>query len=202
MPSSPKVQKELILKTAMDLLIREGYAAINIKAVANELGCSTQPISRQFGSMDGFRKELLTYCIGHMKQYFGVSGNCVSEIVLGISKGYVTLAFDFPNIYKYFYMNEHEEEKMNTLFQTLRSDGYERIIEMLQEEYHMPESCAKEFLNHLNYYVHGIASYVAIGFVGISRQEVMEKVQRVSESFLKNWQEMTGCEGKQYEKDR
>jgi hydrogenase maturation factor len=88
MPSSPKVQKELILKTAMELLIREGYAAINIKTVANELGCSTQPISRQFGSMDGFRKELLTYCISQMKQLFCVSGDCVSEIVLEIAKGY------------------------------------------------------------------------------------------------------------------
>lgn len=190
MPSSPKVRKELILKTAMDLLIREGYAAINIKTVANELGCSTQPISRQFGSMDGFRRELLTYCITQMKPYFCMSGNCVSEIVLGIAKGYVTLAFDFPNIYKYFYMSEHEEEKMYILFQTLRSDGYESIIGKLQEEYHMPEPCAKEFLNHLNFYVHGIASYVAIGFVEISRQEVMEKVQRVSESFFKSWKEM------------
>ena len=53
MPSSPKIQKEVILKTAMDLLIREGNGAINIKTVAKELGYSTQPISRQFGSYSG-----------------------------------------------------------------------------------------------------------------------------------------------------
>ncbi len=190
MPSSPKIQKEVILKTAMDLLIREGYGAINIKTVATELGCSTQPISRQFGSMDGFRKELLTYCIYQMKPFFCVTGDRVSEIVTGIAKGYVTLAFDFPNLYKYFYMSEHEEEKMSTLVQNLRSDNYSKIIEMLHEEYAMSEAHAKEYMSNLNFYVHGIASYVAVGFEEASKQEVMDKVQRVSESLLKYWQEM------------
>lgn len=189
MPSSPKVQKEVILKTAMDLLIREGYGAINIKTVAKELGCSTQPISRQFGSMDGFRKELLTYCIHRMKPFFCFAGDSVSEIVTGIAQGYVTLAFDFPNLYKYFYMSEHDEEKMSTLVQVLRSDNYSKIIGMLQRDYGMAEAYAKEYLDNLNFYVHGIASYVAVGFEEASKQEVMDKVQKVSESLLKYWQE-------------
>ena len=41
MPSSPKIGKERILQAALNLLIREGYAALNIKALANELGSST-----------------------------------------------------------------------------------------------------------------------------------------------------------------
>ncbi|MDY4839983.1 MAG: TetR family transcriptional regulator, partial [Lachnospiraceae bacterium] len=42
---SPRVQipKEKILETALQLLIRDGYEAITIKAVAKELGTSTQP---------------------------------------------------------------------------------------------------------------------------------------------------------------
>jgi len=70
MPSSPKVPKEKILKAALDLLIREGYGAINIKALAKEIGCSTQPISWHFGNMDGLRRSLtehaLTYAYGKM----------------------------------------------------------------------------------------------------------------------------------------
>ena len=192
MPSSPKIQKDVILKTAMDLLIREGYGAINIKTVAKELGCSTQPISRHFGSMDGFRKELLIYCIYRMKPYFCVTGDRVSEIVTGIAKAYVTLAFDFPNLYKYFYMSEHEEERMSTLVQNLRSDNYSKIIGMLCEEYAMSESHAKEYLSNLNFYVHGIASYVAVGFGEATKQEIMDKVQSVSESLLKYWKENCG----------
>ena len=55
MPSSPKIKKEDMLQAALELVARDGYAALNIKAVARELGCSTAPISWQFGGMDGLR---------------------------------------------------------------------------------------------------------------------------------------------------
>ena len=190
MPSSPKVQKETILKTAYDLLLREGYVSINIKTVANELGCSTQPISRQFGNMEGFRKELLVYCTEQLKPFFSMEGEQVSEIVSGIAKGYITLAFDYPNLYKYLYMMEHEEQRMCTLADTLRSENYGKVIKMLMEEHQMPEAYAKEYMNNLNYYVHGIASYVAVGFVDATKPEIMDRVQRVNDALLKNWREM------------
>lgn len=191
MPSSPKVQKEVILKTAFDLLLREGYGAINIKTVAQELGCSTQPISRQFGSMDGFRKELLGYSIEQLKSFFSVTGENVSEIVAGIAKGYINLAFDVPNLYKYLYMSEHAEERMCELINRLRGENSGRVIEMLEAEYGMPEAYAREYIKNLNFYVHGIASYVTVGFVELSKQEIWDRVERVSEALLRNWKEMT-----------
>lgn len=190
MPSSPKVQKETILETAYALLLRDGYASINIKTVAQELGCSTQPISRQFGNMEGFRKELLSYCIAHMSAYFSAEGELASEIVGEIAKGYVSLAFDCPNLYKYLYMSEHEEERLGELVSSIRSVSYEKIIRMLQDEYRMPEGYAKEYITNLNFYVHGIASYVAVGYIGMSKKEVMDRVQGVSEALLRNWNEM------------
>ena len=44
MPSSPKIKKEDMLQAALDIVVEEGYAALNIKAVAKKLGCSTAPI--------------------------------------------------------------------------------------------------------------------------------------------------------------
>ena len=41
MPSSPRIKKEDMLQAALELVSRDGYAALNIKAVARELGCST-----------------------------------------------------------------------------------------------------------------------------------------------------------------
>lgn len=45
MPPKTQIPKEMILKTGLDLVIREGYEVINIKRLAKEIGCSTQPIS-------------------------------------------------------------------------------------------------------------------------------------------------------------
>ena len=49
MPRSVQIIKEKILAAAMNILIRDGYSAVNIKSIAKELECSTQPIAWQFG---------------------------------------------------------------------------------------------------------------------------------------------------------
>ena len=40
--------KQIILETALQMLIREGYGAITVKTLAAEIGCSTQPIFSNF----------------------------------------------------------------------------------------------------------------------------------------------------------
>lgn len=39
-----QISKEIILETALRMLIREGYNSITVKTLAAEIGCSTQPI--------------------------------------------------------------------------------------------------------------------------------------------------------------
>ncbi len=39
MPRSVQISKEKILKTALDILIRDGFSSVNIKSIASELGC-------------------------------------------------------------------------------------------------------------------------------------------------------------------
>lgn len=45
MGSIARIPKDQILDAALKMLIRDGYDSINIKTLAKELGCSTQPIS-------------------------------------------------------------------------------------------------------------------------------------------------------------
>ena len=53
--------EEDILQTALEIVTQDGYAALNIKAVAKKLGCSTAPMSWQFGGMEGLRQELIPF---------------------------------------------------------------------------------------------------------------------------------------------
>ena len=38
------ISRDMILEAALKILIRDGYAAVNIKTIASEIGCSTQPV--------------------------------------------------------------------------------------------------------------------------------------------------------------
>ena len=53
-----QITREMILKAAYELLDESGIGAVAIKTIAARLGCSTQPVSWQFGSMLELKKEL------------------------------------------------------------------------------------------------------------------------------------------------
>ncbi len=52
------ISREVILDAALKILIRDGYAGVNVKTLAKEIGCSTQPIVWHFENMDGLRLAL------------------------------------------------------------------------------------------------------------------------------------------------
>lgn len=184
MPSSPKISKQFMLETAFKMLCRDGYAAINIKTLAKEIGSSTQPISRHFGSMDGLRKELLDYCIGFLESFFQVEGETAFDIVMEIAKGYIEVAFQYPNLYKYFYMSEQDGERMSMIVQTLRLTNYNKLIERLEKEHGISSKAAAEFVHNMTFFVHGIASYVAVDFGSYTKEKALERIQKAGRSFL------------------
>ena len=65
-----QITAEVILENALQMLIRDGYSAINIKTLAAQIGCSTQPIVWHFENMQGFRKAFYEYCIAYARSQF------------------------------------------------------------------------------------------------------------------------------------
>ena len=45
-----------MLQAALELVSKNGYAALNIKAVAGELGCSTAPVS--YTHLDVYKRQV------------------------------------------------------------------------------------------------------------------------------------------------
>ena len=185
MARKTQISKEVILEAAFQMLLREGYASINIKTLAKEIGCSTQPIAWHFGNMEGLRTELLDYCVRFVGGIFnGIRGEHVADEIEHIAQGYVTLAFDYPHLYKYFYMSDFDGKKMNELTKHLRAENYEKAIQMLKQEYGISEKVALQHMINMQMYVHGIASYMVTQRSFSSREEAMQMIRGANEAFL------------------
>jgi len=184
MARKTQISKEVILESAFHMLLREGYAAINITSLAKEIGCSTQPIAWHFGNMEGLREELLEYSLRFLKDRFTVASGGVSGILEGIASRYVELAFDYPNLYKYLYMSEHDGEKMGQIAHSLRAENQDKIIHMIEREHDISKEAAEKYLMNLQLYVHGIASFAVTKIPFPSKEVVMQMVHEVNETFL------------------
>jgi len=185
MARKTQISKDVILEAAFGMLLREGYASINITSLAKEIGCSTQPLAWHFGNMEKLRAELLEYCLDFLKDRFAVEGEDVSGVLEGIAFRYIELAFDYPNLYKYLYMSEQDGEKMAATAQALRARNHDKVIQMLEKTHNITAEAADKYLLNMQLYVHGIASYAVTKVAFPSKEVVMQMVHDASEAFLK-----------------
>ena len=56
MPKKASVTKDMIISVAIDI-VQKGES-LNVRAVANKLGCSIQPVFYNFATMDELKKEI------------------------------------------------------------------------------------------------------------------------------------------------
>ena len=59
MPPKVKVTREQIVQAALALVRESGAQALNARAVANRLGCSTQPVFSNYATMEELKLDVL-----------------------------------------------------------------------------------------------------------------------------------------------
>ena len=185
MPSSPKIKKEDMLQAALELVARDGYAALTIKAVARELGCSTAPISWQFGGMDGLREELIPFAEQYVEdKYYSRNENEVAAFEQR-GRGTIDLALENPNLFRFLYTGERSQI-LSTGFrlQTNNPDidnMYQKMAELLE----ITLNQVMDFAMTMMVYTQGIGTLIASGIVKDTKENMYRMLHNTGLTYLK-----------------
>lgn len=184
MPRNVQITKEKILTAALDVLIREGYSTVNIKSIARELNCSTQPIAWQFGNMDNMRealtKEAVTYA---NKKMMPTSMDCI-EAFWQIGYGYINLAFDTPNLFRFVYMGESKNYCRGGFNSILTDKGNAVLIDKLYPYLNISKEQAEMLFQRMIVYTHGMVSLVVAGVLNCTKEQVYSIVKDFGSDLL------------------
>ena len=176
MPSSPKIPKEVILENALNVLRRDGYESVNIKAVAKEIGCSTQPISWHFGNMEGLRRELSEYARKvAIELITSVSADSV-EGFLELGVNYIKLAIEDKNLFRYIFMNGCGTYVADGLSAFSLSGDNLLITQSISDALGIPQEQTARCIEDLSVYANGLATYIATGVLSITIDEAKERL--------------------------
>ena len=185
MPSSPKIKKEDMLQAALEIIIQDGYAALNIKAVAKKLECSTAPISWQFGGMDGLRQELIPFAELYVEDtYYSLNENEFATFEQR-GKGTIDLALEKPYLFRFLYMGERRPHLITGFeLQPDDSDGinvYKKIADMLE----ITVKQAMDFAMTMIVYTQGIGTLIASGIVKDTKENIYRMLHNTGMTYLK-----------------
>ena len=160
MPPKVKITKKDIIGTAVELVRANGEGAINARAIAGAMNCSTQPIFSNFSTMEKLREEVI---IAAYERYLGFlkseleSGKYPQYKSFGMA--YIRFAKDEKELFKLLFMRDRTGE--DTVFST----DFEESVQMIMKANGVTRERAR--LMHLEMWtcVHGIGVMIATSFL-------------------------------------
>lgn len=183
MPSSPKIPKETILQHALEMLIQNGYASINIKALAKRIGCSTQPISWHFGNMENFRNALTEYALDYANEKM-LSASEGMWAFSNVGIGYIDIAYDEPNLFRYLYMSGESGYHAGGFDIFTTADANSAMIEQIAKQLDISADKVNDFFRNTIIYTHGLACFVVSGLIKATKEELYAMVHQGANGFM------------------
>lgn len=196
---SPRVQipKEKILETALQLLIRDGYEAITIKAVAKELGTSTQPISWTFGNMENFRTALAEYALAYANQKMHSDSYDSMEAYGKVGTGYVDMAYDEPNLIRFLRLDEKRLQGSGGLGGSFDEKAKADRRKAFAGQYGCTEEEAEKFMLNMMIYTQGLVSMILADGINIAREDAHQLLHKMAGMMIRSFAKEKSmiCEG-------
>ena len=106
MPPSVRFTREAVMNAAYQLIRREGPSALNARAVAKELGGSTQPIFRLFSGMEELKTAVTELALTTWKDRLCERLRTSAFPYLTIGMSFLVFARDEPELFKLLFMRD------------------------------------------------------------------------------------------------
>lgn len=165
MPPKIRVSKEEILAAAVKLVREQGEGGINARALAGELGCSTQPIFSNFASMEEVRAAVLSECNKVYGAYIEkemATGKWPRYKAFGMA--YIRFAIEEKELFRLLFMRDRSHEAKSA------EDAPNEVYAVLQEQLGVSREDAKLIHFEMWVYVHGIATLLVTSYQSMSEE--------------------------------
>ena len=168
MPPKIRITREEIVRAATELVRREGANALNARSVAAELGCSTQPIFSNYGTMEELKAAVIVSAESVYRDYAGeetARGEYPPYKAGGMA--YIRFAAEETELFRLLFMRDRSGETIPE--ETELGADMEALV---RGNTGLDGDTAKLFHLEMWAFVHGIAVIIATDYLKLDRELV------------------------------
>ena len=184
-----------MVSAALRVVQANGIDGLTAKALADELGTSTQPVFTAFGSMDALRQAVHAAALDIYDRY--MNAGLLEDIpFFGAGMQYIRFAREEPALYRLLFLSETANTAAGTMqrLQTMVCPALRRIYRLTGEE-------AEVYSRDLWLVVHGLATLIVNGGCPYSDREIGQLLTGVSLSVCKAIKEIPGFASGEFDRD-
>lgn len=158
MPRKPVIRKEDIVSAAFEIVRLNGHEALNARALAERLGCSTQPVFSNFSNMDELFNEVLVRCLESyndcVRKEFARQQGFPTYKTYGMA--YIRFAKEQKNLFKVLFMRDKTGKDGG-----IEDSTFFEVLPVIMEALGLTREQASLFHLEMWTFVHGIGSMIA-----------------------------------------
>lgn len=169
MARTTKFSKEEILNKSVEFIKERGYSKLTVRELAKYIGCSTQPIFKNYTNFDMYKVDLKSYL---RKDYSSFISKYVdkSDYLYTISYAYALYAKKEPNVFFSLFMADLAGSR--TVEEVLNTDRNFETIEAMVKQYKISLENAKKVYREVRFYTHGIATQLCVNSIKLTDIEI------------------------------
>ena len=160
MPPTVRFTRDAVLHAACQLMRREGMEALNARAIAKELGGSTQPIFRLFTNMEDLHRELILYVARQFQAHAEADMAQSDSPYIQLCTTYLLYGRDEPELFKLLFMRDRVSEG-----QYSDQTNFDLVFNIIKKETPLDDETAMRFFERTWLFIHGLAVCIATKYI-------------------------------------
>lgn len=160
MPPTVRFTRDAVLHAACQLMRREGTEALNARAIAKELGGSTQPIFRLFTNMEDLHRELILYVARQFQAHAEADMAQSDSPYIQLCTTYLLYGRDEPELFKLLFMRDRVSEG-----QYSDQTNFDLVFNIIKKETPLDDETALRFFERTWLFIHGLAVCIATKYI-------------------------------------
>lgn len=160
MPPTVRFTRDAVLHAACQLMRREGMEALNARAIAKELGGSTQPIFRLFTNMEDLHWELILYVARQFQAHAEADMAQSDSPYIQLCTTYLLYGRDEPELFKLLFMRDRVSEG-----QYSDQTNFDLVFNIIKKETPLDDETALRFFERTWLFIHGLAICIATKYI-------------------------------------
>lgn len=160
MPPTVRFTRDAVLHAACQLMRREGMEALNARAIAKELGGSTQPIFRLFTNMEDLHRELILYVARQFQAHAEADMAQSDSPYIQLCTTYLLYGRDEPELFKLLFMRDRVSEG-----QYSDQTNFDLVFNIITKETPLDDETALRFFERTWLFIHGLAVCIATKYI-------------------------------------
>ncbi len=161
--------KEYLMKKSVEFIKKYGYSNLTVRELAKYIGCSTQPIFKNYANFELYKSDLKNY----LRKDYEIFINKYIDLgnyLYTISYAYSLYAKKEPNVFYSLFMTELAGTR--TIDEVLNTERNIKTIEAIMKQYSISLDKAKSIYRDIRFYTHGIATQLCVKSIKLTDKEL------------------------------